>query len=342
MIASTLERVWGGAETLIVVSSDLSHYLNYEAAQKIDLQTCHAIEEMAPDRIQDHGACGRFPVKGLLHVAKKRNMTVKTLDLRNSGDTAGPKNKVVGYGSWVLFEPTKITKTSDVLKPTVSPQKTNNHTSRKELKKYDNSFEAETRQLLDIHGKTLIRLAAKSISIGLNRGLIAKVDLRSFPPILRKNGASFVTLKLMGNLRGCIGSFQMYQPLAIDVANNAFKAAFSDPRFPSLTRDEQLNLTLSISVLSPQTPIEIKDEPDLLSKLRPQKDGLIIQEGQKRALFLPSVWEQLPDAKTFLHHLKLKAGIKSGQRLNQLKAWRFVTEEISSLELKDGLPLWVD
>ncbi len=103
-VADVLERVWGGPETLIVISSDLSHYLDYEAAKAIDQQTCTAIEHLDFDAISGGQACGRVPVKGLLALAKRRGLNVRTLDLRNSGDTAGPRNQVVGYGSWAFWE----------------------------------------------------------------------------------------------------------------------------------------------------------------------------------------------------------------------------------------------
>ena len=103
-VAEVLDALWGGAETLIVVSSDLSHYLDYDSAQKIDSETCRAIETLDPQAISRDGACGRFPVGGLLVLAKRRGLTVTTLDLRNSGDTAGSKDRVVGYGSWMFQE----------------------------------------------------------------------------------------------------------------------------------------------------------------------------------------------------------------------------------------------
>jgi len=104
-IARVLDAVWGDTETLIVISSDLSHYLNYTQAQTSDRATCLAIEQLDAKSIMDTQACGRFPIQGLLTCAKRRAMTVKTLDLRNSGDTAGSKDKVVGYGAWAFWEP---------------------------------------------------------------------------------------------------------------------------------------------------------------------------------------------------------------------------------------------
>lgn len=103
-VADVLKATWGGPETLIVISSDLSHFLDYDTARTLDQKTSTAIENLDGAAIGDDQACGRHPVKGLLEVAKQRNLRVKTLDLRNSGDTAGPKDRVVGYGSWAFWE----------------------------------------------------------------------------------------------------------------------------------------------------------------------------------------------------------------------------------------------
>ncbi len=101
-VGEVLEKLWGDTETLIVISSDLSHYHDYQTAQKMDKLTSQAIENLRPEDIHYEQACGRNPVKGLLHVARTRGMQAKTVDLRNSGDTAGPKNQVVGYGAYVF------------------------------------------------------------------------------------------------------------------------------------------------------------------------------------------------------------------------------------------------
>jgi len=106
-VSEVIAALWGGKETLIVVSTDLSHFHDYEDARQLDAETCAAIEKFEPEKIPQEGACGRFPVGGLLTLARKKNMTITTLDLRNSGDTAGPKERVVGYGSWILEEPRK-------------------------------------------------------------------------------------------------------------------------------------------------------------------------------------------------------------------------------------------
>ena len=101
-VAEVLELLWGGDETRIVISSDLSHYHDYESARRFDAETTRAIEALRPEALDYESACGRIPVGGLLRVAKRRNLGVTTLDLRNSGDTAGPRDRVVGYGAYAI------------------------------------------------------------------------------------------------------------------------------------------------------------------------------------------------------------------------------------------------
>ncbi len=104
-VAEVLESLWGGPETLVVVSSDLSHYEPYEVARKLDAAVSRAIEDLDPDRIDHHQACGFYPLRGLLVVARRKGLRVHTVDLRNSGDTAGPRTEVVGYGAYLFFSP---------------------------------------------------------------------------------------------------------------------------------------------------------------------------------------------------------------------------------------------
>ena len=310
--AEVLELLWGGPETLIVVSTDLSHYLDYDAARRMDAVTCRAIEQLEPDKIGRDQACGRQPVSGLLALAKRRGMNISTLDLRNSGDTAGARDRVVGYGSWALFE--------------------------KSANK--DAFAENTRRLLARHGPTLLHLAAASIENGLAGGRPLKVNPAEHPEDLRAKGACFVTLNRGGRLRGCIGTSKARRPLVQDVAENAYSAAFADSRFAKLKRDEVKGLELSISVLGPPAPMAFSDQADLLGQLRPGADGLIIEDGSKRALFLPSVWESLPQKKQFLGHLKIKAGMAAEHFSPSFKAWRFIAVEIKAKDLDDPQSIW--
>jgi hypothetical protein len=103
-VASVLAALWGGPETRIIVSSDLSHYRSYPAAQALDAATARAIESLQLEEVEDDGACGCRPIRGLLHQARQLGLKARTLDLRNSGDTAGPRDQVVGYGAFAFTE----------------------------------------------------------------------------------------------------------------------------------------------------------------------------------------------------------------------------------------------
>lgn len=180
------------------------------------------------------------------------------------------------------------------------------------------------------HGATLLGIATASIEHGLRQGMPLPVRPGDFADELFEHGAAFVTLHERGELRGCIGTPQAYRPLAIDVAANAFGAAFEDPRFPGLAEWELPLIELSVSLLSAPEPLAFVDESELLQLLRPGVDGLIIEAQARKALFLPSVWEGLPEPAEFLAHLKAKAGL-FGTRHADLRAWRFIAEEISAV-----------
>ena len=307
-VAEALELLWGGPETLIVISSDLSHQLAYDEARTMDAATCKAIEDYRPDAIEPPQACGRIPIMGLLEVARARSMAVATLDLRNSGDTAGPRDRVVGYGAWVFHET---------------------------LEGDDAATDASA-GIIAGHGPALLRIAMASMAYGLASGKPVTPDTVFYPPILGDTVASFVTLHLEGKLRGCIGSPLAIKPLVIDVADNAFSAAFKDPRFKPLTAGEMMRMDFDISILSPPEPIVFASEAELIAGLRPRRDGLTISDGKRRALFLPAVWENLPDPAEFLAQLKKKAGIDPKSATPGLTAERFTTAAIAYSDLAEG------
>jgi len=149
------------------------------------------------------------------------------------------------------------------------------------------------------------------------------------PDELLEERATFVTLTLNGQLRGCIGMLEACRPLAEDVAENAVSAAFRDPRFPPLSRDEFEDLKISISVLSPPEEMTFSSEEDLKEKIRPGIDGLILQEGFQKGTFLPSVWEELPETELFFEHLKLKAGLPAGYWSDTLRVFRYTADYFS-------------
>lgn len=172
----------------------------------------------------------------------------------------------------------------------------------------------------------LLELARQSIAHGLQTGRPLPVNLADYPAELRQNRATFVTLERGDQLRGCIGMLEAVRPLAEDVAENAFAAAFRDRRYPPLTTEELADLDLHISVLSTAVALEFNSEADLIAQLRPGMDGIILQEGGRRGTFLPSVWEDLPNPKQFLQHLKQKAGLPAAYWSDTIQAYRYTTE----------------
>ncbi len=176
--------------------------------------------------------------------------------------------------------------------------------------------------------KILLELASNTIAFGLKNHARMPVNIEAYSEKLKENLACFVTLKIHGQLRGCIGSLKAYQPLVKDVVHNAYAAAFSDPRFSPLTQLEFADIEIDISILSSPEPIEFKSEEDLLRQLRPGVDGLILTEGSHRGTFLPSVWESLKTPQQFLAHLKRKAGLSENYWSETLSIERYVAELI--------------
>lgn len=316
-VAQVLELVWGGPETLIVVSSDLSHYLDYKTCTKTDARTTDIIESLNYTGLSDDQACGRYPLKGLMAVARRRAMKVTTLDVRNSGDTAGNKDRVVGYGAWMFEDPAHGSAVEDQGARTLA------------------AFTDQTRSIIKDHGEMMLKISAYSIRYGVSHGKPFEPGLSQLPKALQENGASFITLNADNYLRGCIGSFQAHRPLAIDIAENAYKAAFKDPRFSPVKAEELAGISMHISVLSPPMAMSLLNERDLLDQLRPEIDGLIIEDQGKRALFLPSVWEGLPDKREFLRQLKTKAGLHPDHWSEGFRAYRFITEGVNISSILD-------
>lgn len=155
----------------------------------------------------------------------------------------------------------------------------------------------------------LLEVARQSIAEGMQHGVPLHPRLAEFSSRLQVLCGNFVTLTLAGELRGCIGSLRGHSPLLQNIADNAFNAAFRDPRFSALSALESPGIELEISLLSNPRAMVFADESDALAQLQAHVDGLILEVGAYRATFLPSVWQQLPDAEVFLRQLKRKAGL---------------------------------
>ena len=283
-IAEVLDRLWGGPETLIVISSDLSHFHGYREAQSIDNATVSHI--LALDQLTSFDqACGALPINGLIKVARLRGLRIERVAQCNSGDTAGDKGRVVGYASFALYEP-----------------------------------EAKTDDL----GPALLARARNAIAARLKQPTQAEPD----HPALNRPGATFVTLTQNdGDLRGCIGSLEAHRSLDDDVRANAVAAAFSDPRFPPLTAAELPHTRVEVSLLSAPQPMHFTSEADALRQLRPHVDGVILTAGRHRGTFLPQVWEQLPEPRLFMAHLKQKAGLPADWWSSDVELQRYEVQK---------------
>jgi AmmeMemoRadiSam system protein A len=183
---------------------------------------------------------------------------------------------------------------------------------------YVNATEAEL--LLDI--------ADASIVAGLRGRRPTAPDPAELPAALRAVVGSFVTLTVLGQLNGCIGSIEGSAPLGVAVARHAWSAAFSDPRLPALRPADYEHLDIEVSVLSPLAELPVGSRLELLDGLRPRTDGLVVAAGRRQAVFLPAVWESLPGRAEFLDHLYLKAGLAPGSWPLGMQAFRFTAQKV--------------
>jgi len=176
------------------------------------------------------------------------------------------------------------------------------------------------------HQALLLGLARDSIRHGAAAGRPPEVDLGQLPPGFAELRATFVTLKLGGGLRGCIGQLRATRPLARDVADNAYAAAFLDWRFAPVSAGEIDRLDVSLSLLTPPEPIAFASEEELIAQLVPGRDGVILEMGTRRGTFLPDMWEMLAQPRSFLAELKAKAGLAPDE--TRMKAYRYFTQKI--------------
>ncbi len=276
-LADLLELCWRPGD-LIIASTDLSHFHTYEQARQLDAQSNKAVLSRDPKAMEGCEACGNIGVRALLETARRRKWRPILADLRNSGDTAGDKKRVVGYASYLF---------------------------------YPEFGEGAMKKGVEMPYTDALPGLARD---HLNRVLSGRPGVSSDQLIARWGGlqplgACFVTLKSRGNLRGCIGTLSAHRSLAADLLANAVAAATQDPRFPPMTHAELAEVEIEISLLSQPEPFAYQDGDDLLRRLRPGVDGVILSHNGRRSTFLPQVWEQLPNPADFLTHLCQKAGL---------------------------------
>ena len=174
----------------------------------------------------------------------------------------------------------------------------------------------------------LLNLARRSIELAVNQRPLPQLNLEDYSPPLREISSSFVTLMIRGELRGCIGALEPYQPLVQDVCEHAAAAALEDYRFSPLTPAEVPLIEIEISRLTPPQPMEYKNPQDLLNCLRPNIDGVVLRDGHRRSTFLPQVWEKLPDPAAFLSQLCQKMGAPANLwRRKPLEVFIYQVEE---------------
>ena len=274
-------------KTVLVASSDLSHYYPYDVAQQLDSSCIRAICDLDVEWMKDEDACGKGPILTLMHLARENGWRAKLLDYRNSGDTSGDKSRVVGYAAIVFFEPPEGE----------APE------------------ELSAAQLGAEDGKILVDLAARTVAEVVEQGTQPAIDVTEMPEGLTQRRACFVTLTKGGELRGCIGSIFPGEPLCQAVIERARSAATEDPRFPPVKPEELDELKIEVSVLTIPKRLEFESAEDLLAKLRPDIDGVVLRIGPRQSTYLPQVWEQLPDPEDFMSRLSQKAGLAAD-------AWR--------------------
>lgn len=295
IIRNIIERFYTNTENVFVISSDLSHFYPLNEAEKIDTYTANMIENQEIKNFHPAQACGAQGIIGAVEFAKEKDFALIRTVLTTSAAKTNDTTSVVGYGGWILVEDSK------------------------------------NRFLKKNFSELIINTALNSIKSGLNSGVLPQIRPNDYPPVFMEQGACFVTLETFSQLRGCIGSVIAKRAFIEDLTTNAFNAAFEDPRFVPLSSDELENLKISVSLLSSPKEIFFDSEEDLLNKITPYKDGLIIKDNLYQAVYLPSVWQQLPDKREFLNSLKMKAGLDKNHFSKTFKAYNFTTEYIQEI-----------
>ena len=263
--------------TLVVASTDLSHYYSYDTAVSLDHICIKAVVSEDLTDMPLCQACGKQAMLTLMHLAQKKGWNANLIDYRNSGDTSGNKDRVVGYMTVAYVERKE--------RPTAMSQ----------------DFSDEGKM-------ALLKFVRSVIAAKLLGDVTVQRPSSPSPAMLEERGC-FVTLHKKGRLRGCIGSIEPVSDLLTCVEDNAGNAAFRDPRFPALTQEELSEIDIEISVLTAPKRLRFKDGEDLKRQLTPHVHGVILSQGSHRATFLPQVWKQLPGKEQFLERLCVKGGM---------------------------------
>lgn len=287
--------------TAVIASSDLSHYETQQVARRIDDASISTI--LSGNVSGPIDACGETAIRVVMNIARSMNLTPLRLDARTSFETAPQHcsaDRVVGYASIVFVRQ----------KGARSPA------GGGEGRSFSDELSAQMKT-------TLLKLARQSLEASV-RGVRFSMP-KDVPDALMEKRGCFVTLTINGSLRGCIGYIEPIKPLCQAVAENAKSAALSDPRFPEVTIGELAEIVVEVSVLTRPGPLEYRDADDLVSKLVPGRDGVILQKGPRQSTYLPQVWDQIADKRAFLEQLSLKAGMpRDGWKTAEVKTYRAI------------------
>lgn len=300
-VADVLDALWGGSETVVVVSSDLSHYLPYDAAEHVDEATVEQMLRLDLPSPTTRPVAPRPPTGS----SWPRNGTGSSRGCSRGAAPATPPAIAGGWWAMSHWRSSVPSPTDDRL---LAPLPTG-------------------------AGGALLTLARGAITtdLGVDLGDDSPAE-RGAPSWLAQERACFVTLTRHGDLAGCIGTITPYRSLVEDVRGNARAAAFRDRRFPPLDRVDLPAVVIEVSVLSALRPIPFGDEADALAALRPGVDGVVLEYGGRRATFLPQVWDKVSGPADFLGHLKVKLGVPPAFWSEEMHISRYVVDLFSEEE----------
>lgn len=312
-VSDLIAAVWGGPETVIIISTDMSVGKEADKVKSDIYDISKLLEKAEYSKIRSRHFCSHLPVAGLLAYVRENNYSVQTIELGTTADSFLSADKVVGFGAFGVYE------TDDGAQ--------------------HNKEQMEG--ILQANQESLLRVAAQSIVTGFERGRPLRLRETRYPEELRQKAASFVNIYYNGALRGSAGSGEPTRSLLQDIAQNAYAAAFSDFRFIPLTQEEMKDAEISISVLTRPTPLRFDSEEELLSKIRPHQDGLVLRERSNKALFLPQIWDTFSSPKEFLGYLKQKAGLPMDYWSPTVKVYRFDVIDLNSGDLEKPESIWL-
>ncbi len=294
-VAQVIDHLTADPEvpTLVVISSDLSHFHDRARARQLDFATAQLVETGQVLGLDSTHACGWMPLAGLLTSNWAAGAKTLRLALDDSASATGDTSRVVGYGAWGLYGPQA--------------------------------------QLFSTTRRTnLLSAARQGLKSYLTKGRIPQINDGSFSAPLHTTMASFVTLTHKGQLRGCIGSLKAHQPLVHDVVHNAIKAGTGDARFAPLNDPRELeDLQFKIAVLTQPGRIGAGSFMDVVAACVPGTTGLILEDQGKRGTFLPMVWDGIPDPSEFVRRLLGKAGLPANHWSDTMRVWAFRTESFA-------------